>query len=209
MVGLNNDLQGLDITGFDEPVFEAASIFRSVLDAMSRPGDIIAATSTVETPAGFNKTATAVILTLCDLETAVWLAPDIDTIEARRFFTFQTGCCIVDDARDCDFAVASNATDLALLRALSIGSSEYPDKAATLIFLADAITAAPMLTLSGPGIKDQRNLSVRGAPDGLWTWFQTNAGLFPQGVDVIIASADHLAALPRSVTLEVLPCTLP
>ena len=61
--------------GFQEPVFEAQAVFRSLMDCMARPGTIGHVAASVLPPKPLSPAAGAVALTLCDHDTPVWLTP--------------------------------------------------------------------------------------------------------------------------------------
>jgi alpha-D-ribose 1-methylphosphonate 5-triphosphate synthase subunit PhnH len=73
----------------------------------------------------------AVLLTLCDTETPVYLAGGIDCEAVRTWLAFHTGAPFVGPSH-CIFAVGSWDA-LAPLAVYPIGTSEYPDRSATLI----------------------------------------------------------------------------
>lgn len=82
------------------------------------------------------------------------------------------------------------------LSSYPIGTSEYPDRSATLI-VESADLAASGARLTGPGIKEEAQLSL---PD--LAAFQSNRALFPLGLDFIFTCGDRLAALPRSTKVS-------
>jgi alpha-D-ribose 1-methylphosphonate 5-triphosphate synthase subunit PhnH len=55
------------------------------------------------------------------------------------------------------------------------------------------------LWLSGPGIRGGRALSASPLPADFAARMRANRALFPRGLDIILASATMVAALPRSV----------
>ncbi|HEY4174083.1 MAG TPA: phosphonate C-P lyase system protein PhnH, partial [Rhodopila sp.] len=67
---MNNELS----PGFADSVADAQSCFRAVLNAMARPGHIHTV-SGVSAPAPLCNAAAAVLLTLADHETPLWLDP--------------------------------------------------------------------------------------------------------------------------------------
>ncbi|MGJ8556429.1 MAG: phosphonate C-P lyase system protein PhnH, partial [Sulfitobacter geojensis] len=134
-----------------------------------------------------------VLLTLCDTETPVYLAGDMDCDAVRAWLSFHTGAPIVGPAH-CMFAVGTWHA-LLPLSVYPIGTSEYPDRSATLIVACDELSATGA-TLTGPGIKDQATLSLPEVES-----FQANRSLFPLGLDFIFTCGERLAALPRSTTV--------
>lgn len=178
--------------GFDDPATQSAHAFRSVMEAMARPGTIQDIHGAAP-PAPLSPAMGAVLLTLCDTETPVYLAGDMDCEAARAWLAFHTGAPFVGPAQ-CMFAVGKWDA-LAPLAVYPIGTSEYPDRSATLIVECSELAAGA--TLTGPGIKDQATLSL---PE--LEAFQANRTLFPLGLDFIFTCGERLAALPRSTEVS-------
>ena len=178
--------------GFDDPATQSAHAFRSVIEAMARPGTIQDIHGAAP-PAPLSPAMGAVLLTLCDTETPVYLAGDMDCEAARAWLSFHTGAPFVGPAH-CMFAVGKWDT-LAPLAVYPIGTSEYPDRSATLIVECSELAAGA--TLTGPGIKDQATLSLPEVEA-----FQVNRTLFPLGLDFIFTCGERLAALPRSTKVS-------
>ena len=99
--------------GFADPVTDAQCCFRSVLDAMARPGQVHRVGG-VDPPAPLCAAAGAVLLTLVDHETRLWLDPDTST--ARDWIAFHCGAPFSDPGRAV-FALALSLPDLASLPA--------------------------------------------------------------------------------------------
>ena len=178
--------------GFADPATQSAHAFRSVMEAMARPGTIQDIHGAAP-PAPLSPAMGAVLLTLCDTETPVYLAGDMDCEAARAWLAFHTGAPFVGPAH-CMFAVGKWDA-LAPLAVYPIGTSEYPDRSATLI--VECSELAPGATLTGPGIKETATLSL---PDV--EAFQANQTLFPLGLDFIFTCGECLAALPRSTEVS-------
>ena len=181
--------------GFANPAIQSAHAFRRVMEAMARPGTIQDITG-AEPPAPLSKAAGAVLLTLCDADTPVYLAGDTDCADVRSWLAFHTGAPVTGPSQAM-FAVGTWGA-LGPLSAYPVGTSEYPDRSATLIVESDTLSGNSVL--NGPGIKQtaQLNLPETAA-------FQLNHTLFPLGLDFIFTCGDQLAALPRST--EVSSCT--
>lgn len=175
--------------GFADPAIQSAHAFRSVMEAMARPGTIHHISGAAP-PAPLSDAAGAVLLTLCDTDTPVHLAGDADCDAVRAWLAFHTGAPVAGPSH-CMFAVGTWAA-LAPLSTYPIGTAEYPDRSATLIVEVETLEATGA-TLAGPGIKANAALSLPETHA-----FQANRMLFPLGLDFIFTTGDQLAALPRS-----------
>ncbi len=183
-----NQLSG----GFADPARDAAFAFRSLMQAMARPGTIQTVAGS-QAP-GLSPAAAATLLTLTDTTTPLHLAGGLDGDDLRHWIAFHTGAPLAA-AETAAFALG-RWDDLHPLSRFSIGDPAYPDRAATLIVEMDRLTAdGPRLT--GPGIRDSARLSL---PET--AAFQKNRQLFPLGFDVILTCGDRIAALPRSTIVE-------
>jgi len=178
--------------GFSDPPVEAARAFRAVMTAMARPADIAQVTGATP-PAPLSVAAGVVVLTLCDPETAIFLAPSHDTQAVRDWITFQTGAPVACPA-EAQFAIG--IWDELPRSQFNRGTSEYPDRSATLIVEMDVLDNSGAV-LRGPGIEDKAQLSLPQVDA-----FVENAAAFPLGLDFIFTSADRLAALPRTTRVS-------
>lgn len=174
--------------GFSDQPVMASHAFRAVMTAMARPGEILDITG-AQPPAPLSAAAGAVLLTLCDPETPIYLTNSHDTPEVRDWITFHTGAPFCT-AQEAIFALGS--WDELSPKTFPIGTPEYPDRSATLIVESTSLTNSGTV-LSGPGIKDQVQLSLPETPV-----FASNNKLFPLGLDFIFTCGDRLAALPRT-----------
>lgn len=179
--------------GFDNPAIGSAHAFRSVMEAMARPGRIQDIQGAVP-PAPLSIAAGTVLLTLCDTDTPVYLAGKADTDDVRKWLAFHTGAPLKGPSHAM-FAVGDWEA-LLPLGSYPIGTPEYPDRSTTLIVECAELEAAGA-TLRGPGIKSEATLSL---PET--RAFQSNRALFPLGLDFIFTCGDKLAALPRSTEVS-------
>ncbi len=187
-------MQAVELTGgFADPSADSARAFRQIMTVMARPGTI-ANIEGAQSPAPMSAAAATLLLTLCDPDTGIYLAGDLDCEPVRNWINFHIGAPIVP-ASDCDFAVGAWET-LAPLAQFKIGTSEYPDRAASLIVESD-ILETQRATLKGPGIKDVAALSLPEVAA-----FQANAQLFPLGLDFYFTCGSRIAALPRTTEVR-------
>ena len=188
-------------TGFRDPVHDSQAVFRTVMHAMSRPALPVSLATNVAPPQPLNATAAAILITLADFETTVWLdLPLASSEDVCQFASFHTGARLVSNPGEAHFALASTPKFLPRLAALSQGTPEYPDRSTTLIVQVVGF-AASGLVLTGPGIKTVREFAFHDMPEGFERELMGNHAQFPCGVDIVLAAPAHVAALPRSVRL--------
>ncbi len=179
--------------GFSDAPVESARVFRTAMSALARPGEI-GVLGGVCPPAPMSMAAGALVLTLCDADTGLYLAGDMDTPEVRGWVTFHTGAPVVS-AEQADFALGRWQA-LLPLAPYRIGTPEYPDQSVTLI--AEVAVLEPSgAVLSGPGIRDSARLSV---PDV--AALRANAAGYPLGLDFFFTCGDRVAGLPRSTRVS-------
>ncbi|MBB5445574.1 MULTISPECIES: phosphonate C-P lyase system protein PhnH [unclassified Paraburkholderia] len=189
--------------GFADPVHDTQAVFRTLLDALSRPGtigvirDVLPELrNTPVEPAAF-----AALLTLCDYATPVWLAqPDPALAAALRF---HTGAPLVDAPGNAAFVYAHDAHALPSLESFAPGSAESPEQSATLLIRVDALTGGAAVTLSGPGIRDTETISPVGLPARFWQERAMLAPLFPCGIDCYLVCGARVIGLPRTSEAKV------
>ncbi|GAB5509264.1 MAG: phosphonate C-P lyase system protein PhnH [Hyphomicrobiales bacterium] len=179
--------------GFANPPHESAQAFRAAMRAMARPGTI-EAIGGGSAPHPLSPAAASLLLTLCDPDTGVHLAGDYDVEDVREWVTFHTGAPLAG-AEDADFALGTWAA-LQPVSRFKIGTSEYPDRAATLIVEMPALEKSGA-RLSGPGIKESASLNL---PE--LAIFQANRKFFPLGFDCFFTAGGAIAALPRSTKVS-------
>jgi alpha-D-ribose 1-methylphosphonate 5-triphosphate synthase subunit PhnH len=187
----------IDLPGFADPVLESQACFRSVLEAMARPGSLHPVGVGLVPPAPLGQAAAGVLLTLVDGETRLWMAPAF--APARDWVNFHCGTAPVAAAETAAFVLADALPDLARL---DTGSDESPDASATVILQVGGFGRGRALRLSGPGLRRPAVLEVAGLPEDFAALWAANHALFPRGVDVLLCCAGMLAALPRSLAVE-------
>lgn len=203
-MSLSTTTKSLMRPGFDDPVMDSQASFRRLLDAMAQPGRVEAMQSDLEPPAPLQAAATAVCLTLLDLDTTLWLDKAArDSEGLRQFLAFHCGCPLVDEPAEAAFALITEPLTMPALESFGQGSAEYPDRSTTLIIQVRALHPEGETILSGPGIEDRRRFDATPLPLEFWEQACANHAGFPLGVDLIFATADRVAAVPRSTRLEI------
>jgi alpha-D-ribose 1-methylphosphonate 5-triphosphate synthase subunit PhnH len=187
----------LDLPGFADPVADAQRTFRAVLDAMAHPGRVHRVGDTLRPPAKLHAATAALLLSLADADTPVWLAPGFSG--ARAWIVFHTGAPIAEDPMRATFAVATSLPDVARF---SAGSDEAPESSATLIVQVAGFASGQRLRLAGPGLRVPGAVDVAGLPIDFATIWAANHALYPRGVDVVLVAGTALVALPRGVRVE-------
>lgn len=182
--------------GFADPVLDSQACFRAVLDAMARPGQVHALIAKLDPPPGIDPATAAVLLTLADADTPVWL--DTAAMGARGWIAFHCGAPVAP-AGSAALAVALGPVRLA---GFDAGTDDAPERGATVILQVAAFGHGTALVLSGPGLKTPAGLAVDGLSPGFVADWAANRALFPRGVDVILCAGNQVAALPRTVAIR-------
>ncbi|MFN8529820.1 MAG: phosphonate C-P lyase system protein PhnH [Anaerolineae bacterium] len=92
-------------------------------------------------------------------------------------------------------------TDLASIRAASVGTLLYPDRSATL-FVDCTLNAddGDLFILTGPGINGETRVRVAGLPREFWA-IREQRCRFPLGWDVYLIDQSRVIGLPRSTKM--------
>ena len=184
-----------DLPGFTDPVADAQSCFRAVLDAMAHPGRSFRVPATLQAPPPLHPATGAVLLTLADADTPVWLGAGAEG--AADWVRFHCGAPSAEPGAAA-FAVC---LDLPAFEAFSWGSHDGPETSATLILQCPRLDAGPRLRLTGPGLREAAVVQL-GLPADFVARWRPNHAAFPRGVDLIVCSGSDVAALPRSIRVE-------
>jgi len=188
--------------GFAEPVLAAQTTFRSVMDAMARPGSVRRLAG-IAAPAPLSRIAAALALTLLDYETPFWLDPPLAAAtEVARFISFHTGARVTADPANAAFAFVAAPAAAPPLASFAQGSLEYPDRSTTLVLQVTHLAENDGMTLRGPGIAGARRLAASPLPAGFLAQLVENRARFPRGIDILLVATDAVAGLPRSLNVE-------
>ena len=175
-----------------DPVHDTRRTFDGLLEAMSRPGTV----QSVPSPADH-----AVISTLVDHE--VTLATDDDALHEALS---DQGRMDVASPETADIVHTRDHTGWDV-RECERGPLVEPSNGATIVYGVDTVAGGTRedcatATLTGPGVDGAATLSVSLPAAELSALAEAQAS-YPRGVDAIFAGDGCVAALPRSVTVEV------
>ncbi|MFJ5317458.1 phosphonate C-P lyase system protein PhnH [Pectobacterium versatile] len=186
-------------SSFAQPVADAQCAFRRILKAVSEPG----ITVTLPLQQGWGRlspASTAVMLTLVDRDTPLWLDDALNDETTRSNLRFHTGAILTRD-ESAAFALLHVSSSIALSR-FSAGDVMSPEKSTTVIIDVISLTGGTPLRLSGPGLETSRFVDPQLSPDML-RYLCHRPDPFPQGIDLMFTCADALMALPRTTHVEV------
>ena len=191
-----------------EPAFapttlESQSVFRVVLDAMSRPGSVGTISSDPVAPAPLDAATAAVALCLFDHDTRVWLGDGIACMDVYDFLKLHCSCPLIKSGLQADFGLLLARDGVPGLAQFRCGTDAFPETSTTLVIQVPNIDGGTPIRLVGPGIETEATLRVSGVPDYFWQERRNQQAVFPLGVDLIFTSGDRLVALPRSTRIEV------
>lgn len=198
MLDLTESLDG----GFPDAVTHAQAVFRSVMDATACPGSQGVIDVPVAPPAPLGVAAGAVLLTLCDHDTPIWLTPVLAKSALPGWIGFHTGASLTSTKSDAKFAFVEAGAPVPSLTQFALGTQEYPDRSTTLVVEITALDGGQPLQLSGPGIRDTAMIAPKGLPETFLRQWADNRALFPRGVDLVLTCGPRFIALPRTTKIR-------
>lgn len=187
--------------GFADTTLESQAVFRRGLAALSSPGTLQECGESVAPPPGVHPAANALLLALLDQDCRLWLSASLNGA-AAGYLRFHTGCVLVGDPRQADFALVATPAELPPLGSFDHGSEEYPDRSTTIVAQVAKFSDAGSWRLTGPGIRGEARLQVAGLGADFLAQWQHNANSFPRGVDLFLACGTLLCGLPRTTRIE-------
>lgn len=192
------------LAAFAHPVFDSQRTFRELLQAMARPAAPRLLPVLPPSPAPVTPAAMAIVLTLCDAATSVWLQHDEEA--ALQHMRFHAGLKRAAQPQDADFALITAPMSMPPLEVFARGERRYPDRSASLIIQAAAIDTSPAearaLRFAGPGIRDTQHVAIDGLPVDFWSQRAALAAQLPLGIDLFFVAGHEVLALPRTTRLR-------
>lgn len=187
------------LASFSHPVADAQRAFRRILKAMSEPGTMVSLPS-LPAWGSASSAATAVMMTLVDRETPLWIDDELRDESLLNNLRFHTGAPITDNA-DAPFALLHAKSGTRIDR-FSPGDNVSPEKSSTLIIDVPALSGGLTLRLRGPGLQERRAIAPQ-LPENVLSYLRDRSHRFPQGIDLIFTCGENMMALPRSTDVEV------
>ena len=179
--------------GFTDHSKQSATAFRLMLQAMARPGQIYRI-SGVLPPQPMSVAMAVILLTLCDQDNSVYIAPTFQSETVEQWLIFHTAVSFADP-QHANFAIGS-WDELAAVDGFAYGNDQYPELSTTLICELPALESVN-LRITGPGIATENWLNLKDDASSL-----RRPELFPRGVDMFLTAGDQISAIPRSAKLE-------
>ncbi len=187
--------------GFHDPVHQSQQAFRTLLDAMARPGRVLELGGECGHPEGVAPVLAAGLLTLADLDTPVWLGAGLDTDAVKAWLRFHTGAPLA--ARPDQAALALlDASAMPPLDLFSLGTDEAPERGATLLVQVPRLEGSAAMTWRGPGIRDSVALPPFELDATVWRQRAQLSAVFPRGLDIYLGCGRQVVGLPRSTAIS-------
>ncbi|WP_377298264.1 phosphonate C-P lyase system protein PhnH [Rhizobium sp. SGZ-381] len=190
--------------GFPDAVYNSQTVFRTLMDCMARPGSLGLVTPELMPPAPLGVAAGALMLTLCDHDTPVWLSPKIAQSNVPGWLAFHCGAPLTREKSEARFAFLEAGAHLPAIAHFALGAQDYPDRSTTLVIEIEALDGGRPLNLTGPGIRDVTHLAPRGLPAEFLAQWTDNRALFPRGLDVVLTTGRQMIGLPRTCKITAL-----
>ena len=190
--------------GLQDPVLGSQSIFRAMLEALSRPGVPVAIPALgVEGPDDLPVEVLTLLVSICDHDTPIWLEEGLRASPLARWFAFHCSAPVTADPLHASFAVLRGASATgAMLDQFALGDVRYPERSTTVIFTCHDLNSGAPISLTGPGVEARLTLRPAGLPDAFLSMAQANHEMFPRGVDILLVAGAQMLGLPRSTKLE-------
>jgi alpha-D-ribose 1-methylphosphonate 5-triphosphate synthase subunit PhnH len=182
--------------GFRDSIHDAQQTFRTLLDALARPGQSKAIPVPITPPPGLMPACAAACLTLLDLETRVWLQSGLDASVAS-WLLFHTGCRFTPHPQKSDFAVIWDLARLPDLDSFNWGTADCPEASTTVLMQTEQLSQDIPIVLKGPGILQECAIAPQ-LPEQFWQQWHRNCQAYPLGIDVFLFAQHHVMGLPRT-----------
>jgi alpha-D-ribose 1-methylphosphonate 5-triphosphate synthase subunit PhnH len=181
-------------------VIRAQKTFRTLLQAMSRPGRVYV----LDTPG--EKGLLLVLQTLIDHE-VTFSVISAEQMRLNQEIVKATGSRAVT-LEDADFVIVPSGDSEGKVLRAKRGSLEYPHSGATMVYQVESLenktNGTPNCRLRGPGIDNEISACIHGLNKKELMHLQESNSEYPLGVDsIFMDKAGRVMCIPRSSSLEV------
>ena len=187
-----------------DPVFDCQQVFKTLMNALARPGTIVSREKNVEKLEGENAALLAAGLALLDNWRRFCVCGDPQLEKELRELTY--GVPDVLSEADYLFLTKEQTAGLScreILEEAKAGTLAEPHKSATLFLMLDALTGGEPCTLSGPGINGNIQISL---PQEGRRWIEARQQIgyeFPCGIELyFLTPQGELMGVPRKIKLK-------
>jgi len=185
-------------------IFDSQRIFRYLLDAMANPGRAITLPVIGIKPPAANMYPLLLLMTLLDHEVSFCVLDN--GTQVTEYLKTNTGSK-ESKLENSDFILVYGGSSHGLIQGARVGTLEYPDESATVIYDAGSIGDCGgdvLLELSGPGIADKRVIGASGIEQNEIEDVLAVRD-YPLGLDLIFSDkAGRIVCIPRSTTMRVI-----
>lgn len=192
-------------TVYDE-VFDAQRHFRTLLDAMARPGRVARfAPLAISPPEGLHKASAYVAMALLNGDATFHTT--VGGGAAAAYLRANTHSREVGP-ESADFLFLEGDVPSHLVELAKAGVAAYPDTGATIVVQVGTVGASSAngglhLEVEGPGVERTARVCVTGLDGALLAAFVARNVEFPLGLDALLVSADEcVVGLPRTSRLR-------
>ncbi|MDO8451180.1 MAG: phosphonate C-P lyase system protein PhnH [Rhodoferax sp.] len=185
--------------GLLDGVHESQQVFRAVLDALARPGQVRTLGPALPGVA-LGGAMARLLLSLSDDETPVWW--QCEDAGLQHWLRFHVGAPVAEWPDTASFAVLTDSGQGLTLTDFAAGTAASPEFSATLLVELPSLTDGPALEWRGPGIQEVQRVGLQGLPADFWTQWHANHAAFPQGVDIIFTCGEDALGLPRTTRVR-------
>ncbi|TCP53612.1 alpha-D-ribose 1-methylphosphonate 5-triphosphate synthase subunit PhnH [Tamaricihabitans halophyticus] len=176
---------------------DAQRVFRAVLDALSRPGQV---QRLATDPASELPPVLLPVLALADLGTGVYVRhEDPHWVDVVRVVTNAP----IADLGSARLVAAEGTLSATELAALPRGSASAPEHGALVaLAVSDVDGGATRWQLSGPGVPGELRVSLAGVGSDLLAARDVAVAGYPAGIDLLLVAPDgRMVGLPRTTAV--------
>ncbi|MGD8105625.1 phosphonate C-P lyase system protein PhnH [Pantoea sp. FN0302] len=179
------------LASLNRPVVATQPVLRRILKAMNEAG-VAVTLPCAQRWAGLSPAATALLMTLSEADTPLWLDEYLDTPELRDAL-YQAGSAPLSHTQSAALALLHSDSNPDLHAIAAAG--------ATVILEVPALNGGLTLRLRGPGIQERRAVAPQLPPQVIA--FLREWPLNGQGINLMLTCGDMVMVLPRSAQVAV------